>query len=308
MTLDARPISDRDLMAYADGLLEGDPAWKAAVERVLASDPQARTYVAEIRAQNDEIETLYANALGEPVPDRLLEVLSREPQPWHQHAFRAAAVVTLVALAAGGGWMYGQTGSGSDWQPEQFAQSAALRHSAAVTDETGATATTATDMKPIGEPFAWLNQNISLEIEAPDLSTEGFALIGKEKIGSRENPAVRLIYRDADATVLNLFLRPRWEEHGERMQRMEADGVTVHYWLDGPLAFALTTDAGSRRADRVAEAIHRSMGRTRLADQPPATALQSHDLGTAPLTERSEPLVPLPTGPTQSQAMDHQFN
>ncbi|TMV77735.1 anti-sigma factor, partial [Thioclava sp. BHET1] len=58
MTTNAPRLSDEELMAYLDGMLEADR--RAAVERQLAEDPQACARLEEWRHQNEMIGALYA--------------------------------------------------------------------------------------------------------------------------------------------------------------------------------------------------------------------------------------------------------
>ncbi len=306
MSKDTEAIGERDLMAYADGFLDADPARKAAVERHLERDAGAHGHVAEIAAQNEEIRAFYGRALAEPVPARLQAALSGMPAARSRATLRAASVAALTVIAAGGGWIFGQSDGGvGNWTPDRFVTSAALHHGEA---EARNAMATGAGIAPMGKPLAWLNQKISLEIAAPDLSVEGFTLVDKEKIGTDSDPTVRLVYRAADDTTLNLFLRPRWEERGDHIARTQANGVTVHYWLDGPLAFALTTDAAGEDADRLAAAVHRSVKRTRLMEQPPATALDSAGSRAMPMTVGSDGLAPLPAGTVAADAPDRQLN
>jgi hypothetical protein len=83
-------ISDEDLMAYADGEVDGEG--RQAVEAVLAADPMLRARVAVLRAQRQRVASAYDGVLDESVPDRLHALLAAQPAP--------ATVVDLAGARA----------------------------------------------------------------------------------------------------------------------------------------------------------------------------------------------------------------
>lgn len=116
-------FTDEQLMAYADGELAG--AERAAVETAIATDPALAARVESYRAGRRLLKQRFAAVAGEPVPQRLLDLLqppaaSDKVVPLRP---RAAAPVTaprrtrpvwpmalaaslLLALGlAGGGWL-----------------------------------------------------------------------------------------------------------------------------------------------------------------------------------------------------------
>jgi anti-sigma factor RsiW len=283
------PIGELDLYAYADGLLEGDALRRAEIERYLAADSEAAAHVAAIRAQNREIREAYAGALAQPVPERLMGVLAHPPRR-HGRRFAWASAAAVLLLAGGGaGWLAGQHDDADRWALEQFARGAAAQHQVSAT---------ASGVQPAAvagaEPLAWLNERLALEIKAPDLTGEGFALVGKSRVGRSDDGTVQLVYRNDEGALLSLFLRPRWEERSNPMQVVRSEGVAVHYWLDGPLAFALASDAQGADTERLAQAVHASVGRSRLADPAPGAVSERippfHGLEGGPMPALTEPM------------------
>ncbi|EKV32700.1 hypothetical protein C882_1537 [Caenispirillum salinarum AK4] len=99
-------LDDTLLMAYVDGELDADEA--ARVERLLASDAQARETVRSLTQLNGMLSAAYADALREPVhqatAQRVAAAARTGPAPGWRGARRAAvaaAVPALVALGAG---------------------------------------------------------------------------------------------------------------------------------------------------------------------------------------------------------------
>lgn len=267
-------VTDLDILAYADGLLDGDAARKAIVDTYLAKTPEAARFVEDIREQNIAIRKAYAGALTEPVPERLLGALDEASQPRTSPALRAASMAALVVVAALGGWIVAQQQDQSRLLPAGFIEEVKARH-----DTGRQVALQDTAMEAATPPLGWLRQTVSLEFEAPDLSGLGYMLVGKQRTDHAGNSAVRLIYRGADDSTINLFLRPRWEPSGQTMARIRDDNVTVHYWLHGPLAFALTSDPDNDKASELAYAIHEATTRPRPSEPDAATALETQRSG-----------------------------
>jgi len=267
------PIGEIDLFAYADGLLEGDARRRAEIERYLASDPEAAAYVAEIQAQNRAIREAYGGTLARPVPNRLMGVLAQPPHGYGRRLAGAGAAAALLLAAVGGGWLIGQHDDADRLALQAFARGAAAQHLASQNQVSAGASGVQPAATAAAEPLAWLNERLALEIRAPDLSPEGFALVGKSRVGQSDDGSVQLVYRDAAGALLSLFLRPRWEERSDPMEVVRSDGVAVHYWLDGPLAFALASDQPEADTERLARAVHEAVGRSRLAEPAPSHAL-----------------------------------
>lgn len=70
-------VSDELLMAYVDGEL--DAAQRAAVEHAIAADPQLAGRVRHHQALRRQVRGAFDPVLSEPVPDRLLAVLRKQP-------------------------------------------------------------------------------------------------------------------------------------------------------------------------------------------------------------------------------------
>lgn len=270
MTRRREPIQEIDLFAYADGLLETDEARKNEVERYLAAHPEAADYVAEIRAQNDAIRARFGDFPAEPVPEHVAAVLHSDPRHPHRKLVVQAAVIAVLVLAStAAGWLIGQNDENEQWGLRDFVEQAATFHKASPAAMALPAADTGNGLQPLG----WLNQRIALELAAPNLASEGFTLLAKDRLGPKGDPMVRLVYKRTDDTTINLFLRPRWEEAGGQFAKSEGEDVTVLYWLDGPLAFAMTTDAGNPETDHLARIVREAIGRARLQGETPAMAL-----------------------------------
>lgn len=283
MTREPEEIGEIDLMALADGFLDADPERKAEVERHLETSPEDASFVAEIREQNEAIRRHYDIVLNEPVPERVQRMVFGEPpRRLIDSLWRGAAVAVLLLAATAGGWLLGQHDVGRGGMMDRLIVQAAtwpdqLSQPGAMTSEL--------DSLAPPSPLSPFSKRVVLELEAPDLSAAHFELIDKQVLRPRDDPTVRLAYGRADGTVINLLLKPRWEAESGPIGRAEINDTTVLYWHDGPLAFAMTTNAAEEETGGLVRSVHDAVEKVRLNED-----------GTPSVAEPLLPIMPvLPT-------------
>jgi len=280
MTQEPRNITDLDLMAYADALLE--PERRREVERYLHEHPEERARIDAFIAQNEALQAHYDKVLTEPVPARLEAALwarGRTSARRFRPLAQAAAVVFLVVTTGVGGWWLGQSGHFSDGAPPYLGEMARAH----VSQPMSAQSETASNGS---QPLQWLAKRVTLELRAPDLEAEGYRLQGKKLVQVDGRPTVQLRYIDDTGRSLSLFLRTRWQDDAPAMRFAEDVPVPTTYWYQGPLAWTLSGDVAARELHDLAKTIHQS-----LRVEP-----QSRQ-------EQAEAAIPSLSGPGQGQPL-----
>jgi anti-sigma factor RsiW len=289
-------ISDFDLLAYADGRLDGDPERKAAVEALLARRPDMTALVTEYRAQNAALREAFPRVTDE-TPRRLTDMLheqagSRALMP----ALRVAAVLALMAATAFGGWYVGQRGTGGAWlQRPTMAEMA--RSVGSVGSVAGTRAATAEATATPQAPLAGLSESIRLDLQPPDLSAEGLRLLDRRQVDSgKGRRGVELVYADSRGERLSLLIAPRWPRGPRTVRFDEEDGVTVAHWTAGPLGFAIAGRRDRAALEQIAAAVHQAISEsTSLEDQAPAASRpQASAVPLAPVVTPAKTLVSRP--------------
>lgn len=281
---DRGAVTDLDLLGYADGLLTADPHRRETVERFLREHPEEARRVADIQEQNQALRQLGEEWLYAPIPDRLLDTLEAEGSPVRRRAaVRATAVAAMVAAAALGGWVLGARGPETSALAE-FAESALSNHGRYGIDAVSMDRTS-TELQGMA-PLNWLTRRMSVRVQLPDLTAQGYALIAKERVALSGEPVVRLGYRHRDGRPVNIYLRPRWDDRPAAVARAEKDGVRALNWLDGPLAVAMTTDAGVApdEEDSLVSAVRRAISEASVARPVPRDAASQTAPRVRPLT------------------------
>ena len=258
--MSAGPVVERDLHAHADGQLPADR--EAALTAHLAANPEDAAAVAAWRRQTADLREALAPALAEPLPLRLslvrLDAPARPP--------RAERVrVALPAFAAG--LVAGVVLTGLAWwhmRVEPVTRAETVANETLARRAFGAHRTYTAEMRyPVevkaGEAHlaAWLQRRTTLPVRLPDLSADGFSLLGGRLIpDGTDGAAALLMFESRAGERVTLYLsRPQGgEETAFRYE--EREGAGAFYWVDARAAYVLTGPADRDRLLRLARRVY----------------------------------------------------
>jgi len=288
MTEQRHSIHEIDLLAYADGLLDMDPGRKAEVEAYLQKHPKEAARGRDYAEQNDEIRRLYGSILAEPVPERLQAILENHPRRLVGHVTRAALAASLLLAAGFTGWWIGKSGQPDPWQVQDFVAQALTTY---LQPSPASDSIPDLALQGANQPFNWLSQQITMPLQPPDLTPQGFTLIDKHLMTANGPQTAQVTYAASGGRRLSLFLRTRWQEEAPQFHFAENEGVTMVYWLDGPLVYALVGHLDRQEMFAVVQAVRRSM-----RHQPQGSRPQMHT-SSGPQVPHMEPEI-APIGDT----------
>ena len=99
-------------------------------------------------------------------------------------------------------------------------------------------------------------------LRAPHLADLGYTLVGGRLLSAPNGPAAQFMYQNAEKRRLTLYVvnDPSWKGKAE-FHFAEQRGVSVFYWIDGSLGYALTAEIPKPDLFKVAEAVHRQLER-----------------------------------------------
>lgn len=243
-------ISDNDLHAYADGEL--DPARVAEVEAHIGADPGAAQRVADWRRQKEALHALFDGVLTEPVPARLLE-RPRARRP----LLRMAAVLAWLAVGGVAGWALRGAGPAAGPHAVPLARQAAVAHAVYVPEVRHPVEVGADQEQHL---VAWLSKRLGTPVKAPRLSELGYGLVGGRLLPAEEGPAAQFMYQDAEGHRLTLYVRTDAGGGRETAFRYAREsGVSVFYWVEGSLGYALSGDLEKAELLRVAQSVYHQL-------------------------------------------------
>ena len=249
-----KSIEENDLQAYVDRRL--DPARCAEVEQYLSENPGEAERVRAYERQNAMLKNLFDPVLDEPVPERLPQLLAHGRYP----AFRRyAAFAASLAGAAILGWFLRGELQPPDIYVPSLARQAAVAYAVYSPEVLHPVEVGAAQEDHL---VKWLSKRLGQSVKAPDLALLGYELVGGRLLPGSEKPAAQFMYQDARGQRLTLYVSTDVTGNRETAFRYAREGqVSVFYWIDGPLGYALSGDVPREKLLTVADSVYRDLNR-----------------------------------------------
>jgi anti-sigma factor RsiW len=241
----------QDLHAYVDGQLP--PASRQKVETWLAANPQARQQADDYAAMRDGLRALYGPVMQEPIPARL----RRRPWQWPRPVLGMAASVTLLFTGA---WI------GMQLEPSAVLPLTGSPH--VVREAAMAYAVYTPEVRhPVEVPgaqsehlVAWLTKRMGVQMHAPRLDPLGYNLVGGRLLSSDDGPGALIMYENAEGRRVVLYACLNEDSNRNTAFRFaQEEGVSVFYWLEGSLSYALAGEVDRAGLLRLAESVYRQV-------------------------------------------------
>lgn len=245
------PLSHNELNALTDRRLE--PSQRQALESRLTQEPQQRETLAAWRTQRQALEGLYGELLSEPLPASMLQAarrVSREQQS-SARALRWSVGFASVLLAFGLGW-FGHTELGSlgpvpqlagAQMQQEFVHQAGLAHAVYLPEKRHPVEVGASEQEHLVQ---WLSKRVGRTLHVPNLSAQGFALVGGRLLPGEAGPRAQFMFQNAEGTRVTLYLGQvqKAPDGGDAKQtrfQFAADkGTSSFYWFDEGFGCALS--------------------------------------------------------------------
>lgn len=273
MSRAAFDIDSDTLHAFADGQLDAEE--RAAVEAWLAAHPDAAAIVAAWQRQNDAIRTLFAPVAGEAVPGELSpHAIEQSIRVGRRERLRnLAAAIVLVGVSATSGWLGHDYLVPVEAASDRLMDEAVMAHTLYVKENTHAVEVAA------GAPnlMRWLSNRIATPIDAPNLGEQGFTFIGGRLLpgynegSSAHGPAAQLMYENASAQRLTLYITAALPDKKEVWKFESRDGVEAYYWANDAVTCTIVSDLPEKDVRQLGKSIFEQLTR-----KPDSTWNPSH--------------------------------
>lgn len=258
MTGTEQPIGDDDLQAYIDGRLAGDRL--AVVEAYLAAHPTVAADVEQDQAFARELRARLAARASEPIPARLRigHILAARRRRTSERLRLIAASVLLIGIGGVAGWVGKDLAS----RPTSNAEAVATRDAIAayrtyVVEKLHPVEVRADEEAHLAQ---WLSKRLGRPIKPPDLTAEGYHLIGGRLLPTHEDgPAALFMYGDDTGRRLTLYARAETAGTGAQLKSAREADVAALSWADQSLAYVLTAPVGVADLPDTAKAISRQL-------------------------------------------------
>ncbi len=226
-----RDFTERDIHMALDGELPEEE--RADFDAWLDVNPEMRARSVRFEADRTRLRDTFAGVLEEPAPDRLTKLIVGEasrPAAATPRWRMAAAAALLLALGAGGGYVAGIGGFGFEAEAEdELAEEAIAAHTIYAAEQRHAVEVGASVKDHL---LGWLSKRLGLTLIAPDLTAEGFDLVGGRLLPAGQTTAALLLYEDAKDNRISIYVTAEGEEKAKGIYKLETGGASAVYWLD----------------------------------------------------------------------------
>jgi len=259
-------ISETELHAYVDGELTANE--RAEIEAALAFSPSDQELVRDVREINESLRQRYAGSLAEPLAPALHKPLARLGRKQVLNARTlarwAAAIAVLVAAAAAGYLARGLLAESRS--PEAaFVTTALGAHTVYVPEVRHPVEVKADEAHLV----RWLAKRVGADVRAPALGPLGWRLMGGRLLPDHGLPAAQFMYEDASGRRLTLYVRKETGLNNTSFRFHEKDGFGSFYWIDRPLAYALSGRVSRDELMNLANIVYAQL-EAQDANKPPA--------------------------------------
>jgi len=242
------PSAD-DLQAFADDLLM--PERRAEIEAFLANAPEAAERIAAYREQNDLLRAHFNPVLDEPIPQRLTLLAPR------RSPVRFAIAAGWIVFGAALGWLANVYVAKDPVGATTLAHRAAIAH-AVYSPEVRHPVEVGVDQED--HLVRWLSKRLGTDLKPPTLSASGYELVGGRLLPGDRGAVAQFMYQDPKGRRLTLYVsRMNTSQADTAFRYSRENGVSVFYWVDGALGYALSGDLPKRDLLGVATAVYKQL-------------------------------------------------
>jgi anti-sigma factor RsiW len=228
-------ISDDDLHAYIDGVLEEERARK--VRDALSANAALAERVALFQADKAMLKAIYAPLVDLPLPSQWIARARQKRRTRWRLAYAAAAAVLLIVAAGSLAWRFHPPGAGID--VVETALDARQNSSAGEH-------LTVSDGQRTAQYDAALRQVISSDLHVPNLSRMGYTFSGLHLY----DKAAEILYRGPGDQLFTVYVRR--SDGSTRFDQFKRGGLRVCIWQDDQISIVMAGDISAAAMQRLA--------------------------------------------------------
>jgi anti-sigma factor RsiW len=233
--MNGRPITEDDLHAFVDGVL--DSGRHSEVVAYLGEHPDATQRVESFSDQRRMLRAALAPIADEPIPAQLNLTHIIEARRKRRAPIRWAAAAAVILCVGGlGGWWLRGIGLPASEGMAALAQEATDSYNVYATDNVQPVEMRASDQTKFAD---WVSQRVHRPMTIPDLSASGYRLMGGRLIATSHGPAAMLMYDDDHGTRLVMLTRPMAADQNAPMSLHSRGAVSGFTWADGGMGYSL---------------------------------------------------------------------
>ena len=247
---DNQPINDTEINAYIDGQLNSIKSQK--LEQQLRNDAPTREMLEDYQEINRGLHAIYDSVLAEDIPPHLLPETKRPP------LFMAiSASILLFLFGSIVGWQAQLQVAQSKPMEVNLVQQAAFAHAIYTAEAEHSVQIKAEQHEQLN---IWLSRRLKTPLNAPDLNTMGYQLIGGRLLPSTQNRmAAQYMYENTNGVRISLYVRRGDWKASQPILYQQRNGYAMFYWSDKSLGYALTSDLVGAHQQNLAREAYRQI-------------------------------------------------
>lgn len=244
-----RDFDEWDIHLALDGELAEED--RAAFDTWLSARPDMRILHARFASDRTLLRSMLSEIVAEPVPDRLTARLGdrmRASGTMFDSSWRvAAAAALLLALGGGAGYLAALQPPAVEKAPAalQVIGQAVAAHRVYAAEKLHVVEVGADEKDHL---VGWLSNRVGIRLEAPNLTSEGFELIGGRLLPSAVGAAAQLMYQNERGERISFYIAGGLDGTGTGFRLYEQGGGRAAYWEEDGYAYAV---AGALPEDRL---------------------------------------------------------
>jgi anti-sigma factor RsiW len=248
-----RPITEDDLHAYVDRILESER--EAEVAAYLEGHPEIARRIAAFSDQRDLLRKALAPIADEPLPpqfnlSRIIENRRRRPSP----VWWAIAAMLMLSIGGLGGWVARGSLQTSSGALAALAQEAAYSYKVYASDRVRPVEMRASDSTQLVQ---WVSNRLHQPVKLPDLTGSGYRLMGGRLVATSHGPAAMFMYDDDRGDRLVVLTRPMASDQSAPMAPHSGGDVAGFSWADGGMGYSLVGQTAAEALRPIANEVRR---------------------------------------------------
>ncbi|MFJ6325809.1 MULTISPECIES: anti-sigma factor [unclassified Rhizobium] len=265
------------LSAFMDGEMSRDE--KEELEKLIASDPEARRILDELRHGSDVGRKAFEEVLKEPVPLALVRSIKSAQPPKSRDAaaprlarpsFKLAptgrqslaAALILFVLGGGIGYLFGMqpadVPAAAPLTPAQTAVRNWLDDIAAYHRIYSRQPRHMVEMQAseLDEISKWLSSTVGVKFNFPDLAADGLVFQGARMFIAGGKPVGQLIYKNLDGDVVAIcFTKTDGVANNGNFDETIKDDVSIVSWYRDGATYAVVGPSSDAMLDQIANRV-----------------------------------------------------
>jgi anti-sigma factor RsiW len=216
-----------------------------------------------------QLRQLHADVLTQSVPERFTPAVDQLVLAHAQHAqrrqwWRWGGMAAGVALAFGTGWLAHAWQSGASpllakASPEKsFIHQAALAHAVYLPEVRHPVEVAAAQQEHLVQ---WLSKRLGKPLKVPNLSAQGFELVGGRLLPGDEGARAQFMFQNAGGERITLYVGAVNDKTNiETAFRYTEQGSTAgFYWVDHGFGYALSGQQPKATLLHLAQVVHQQL-------------------------------------------------